>query len=57
MCGACGRRTAADAWTPILAFPRARWEGADSVNAMADAAALTARSGLHSRPPEPGWER
>ncbi len=33
MCGACGRRTAADAWTPILAFPRARWEEADSIDA------------------------
>ncbi len=32
MCGACGRRTAADAWTPILASPRARWEGAEFVN-------------------------
>jgi hypothetical protein len=57
MGGACGRRTAVDAWTPIPACTTARWEGADSVNAMADAAALTARSGLHSRPPEPGWER
>jgi hypothetical protein len=57
MGGACGRGTAVDAWTPIPACTTARLEGADSVNAMADAAALTARSGLHSRPPEPGWER
>jgi hypothetical protein len=33
MCGACGRTRAADAWTPVLASPRARWEGADFVNA------------------------
>jgi hypothetical protein len=33
MCGACGRRTAADAWTPVLASTRARREGADFVNA------------------------
>jgi hypothetical protein len=33
MCGACGRRTATDAWTPLLASTRARWEGADFVNA------------------------
>jgi hypothetical protein len=104
MCGACGRRTAADAWTPILAFPRARWEEADSIDAalwddghparvtatsagwvtrsatgqghVVDTAtapwstrlsrsevpvdlllAPPARSGLHSRPPDPGWER
>ena len=104
MCGACGRRTAADAWTPILAFPIARWEEADSIDAalrddghparvtatsagwvtrsatgqgdVVDTAtapwstslsrsevpvdlllAPPARSGLPSRPPEPGWER
>ena len=33
MCGACGRRWAADAWTPVLASCRARREGADFVNA------------------------
>jgi hypothetical protein len=101
MCGACGRRTAADAWTPILASPRARREEADSIDAalrddghparvtvtsvtrsatgqghVVDTArapwstplarsevpvdlllAPPARSGLPSRPPEPGWER
>ena len=33
MTGACGRNTVTDAWTPILACARARWEGTDFVNA------------------------
>lgn len=33
MCGACGRRVAIDAWTPILSSTKARWEGANFVNA------------------------
>jgi hypothetical protein len=33
MRGACDRTTATDAWTPILAFARARWELADFADA------------------------
>ncbi len=33
MCGACGRRTAVHACTPVLACTRARREGADPVDA------------------------
>jgi hypothetical protein len=33
MTAACGRNTVTDAWTPILACARARWEGTDFVNA------------------------
>jgi hypothetical protein len=43
MCGACGRRTATDAWTPILASTRARWEGVDFVNATLRAGGCRAR--------------
>jgi hypothetical protein len=43
MCGACGRRTALDAWTPVLASTRARWEGAEFVNATLGDAGLPGR--------------
>jgi hypothetical protein len=33
MCGACGRRAGTDGWSSVLASTRARWEGADFVNA------------------------
>ena len=33
MCGACGRRAATDGWTSVLSSTRARWEGAEFVNA------------------------
>ncbi len=33
MGGACGRRTAVDAWTPIPACTRARWGGEGSIDA------------------------
>lgn len=32
MCGACCRMTVTDAWTPILASTRARWETEDFAN-------------------------
>ena len=34
MCGACGRATATDEWSGVLATRRARWEATRTVNAV-----------------------
>ena len=45
MCGACGRRAAADAWSQVLGTTRARWEVARAVDAQLRALGTGARVG------------